>query len=220
MQLTNPPEPGKLPNIEKAIHFERLKRYLPAAGNDSKLAIAYYLWNCDLCGAFYIPLHFAEILTRNAIHNALVARFGQNWWDDAIFRKIMDPRFLSEMDKAVYEEKQLQGANFTNNHVVSAISFGFWEHLTTKRFQRTLWHRGLHHSFPGIGLKTLIELHDLIESVRRWRNRIAHHQAIFDKTPGKKHQEVINLIHLVCVDTSSWITSISRVQQTIDLRPT
>jgi hypothetical protein len=62
-------------------------------------------------------------------------------------------------------------------------------------------------------------LHGLIESVRRWRNRIAHHQAIFDKGPVRKHNDALELIRWVCGDTGGWVAGSSEVPKAIAMRP-
>ncbi len=220
MQLTNSPSEGLIPKVEAALQPQRLARYLPAAEQDKSLALRYYLWNCAISESFYIPLHFGEIICRNAIHNALLFKLGETWFDNATLHKIMDERFSREVAGAVSDERSQHGQNMTAHHVASALTFGFWEHLTTKRFERLLWNRGIRHNFPGAKpTATRQSLHDLIESVRRWRNRIAHHRAIFDKDPTRKYQDTVELMKWACDDTANWVTTMSRVPQTINMRP-
>lgn len=219
MQLTQLPNPEAVSRIQEALQEQRISRYMPAAGGDVNLALQFYVWNCDICQAFYIPLHIAEVISRNAIHRCLLARLGENWCDHSVFKGILSHRMRSDLENAVAEERGQHGDDMTNHHVVSALGFGFWEHLLTKRFERLLWIRGMHHSFPGAANKRRADVHDLVERLRRWRNRIAHHQAIFDKSPTKKHQEVLALIQWVCTDTAAWVSSISKVPEIINLRP-
>lgn len=184
------------------------------------LAIKFYLWNCALSEAFYIPLHFVEIMCRNAIHNALLYKLGENWFENQTLHNILDGKFSREVTIAVDDERTQHGTEMTAHHVASALTFGFWEHLTTKRFERLLWHRGIRHNFvdarPTADRQSL---HDLIESVRRWRNRIAHHRAIFDKDPMRKYQDSLELMKWVCRDTAGWVSSMSRVPRTLAARP-
>lgn len=220
MQLVNAPPPEKFQAVENAIQAERILRYLPAANMDSAAAFRLYLWNLALCEAFFISLHFAEIVCRNAIHRRLIERLGDNWFDNSTFISILDERFRYELIDAHDEEKRQHGEKLTSHHVVSALNFSFWEHLMTKRFERLLWSSGIKSSFPNapnrIGRE---EMRALIESVRRWRNRIAHHRAIFDKGPTRKHQDALFLIQWVCKDTGDWIAAASKVPAAIALRP-
>lgn len=179
------------------------------------------MWNCALSEAFYLPLQMAEIAARNAIHRALIARVGNNWFQDAKLTGLLSQRYQTELANCIAEETAQHGANMTCHHVCSGMTFGFWEHLTTKRFHRLLWKWGIQHNFPNAPMGTTpLDLHDLIEKVRRWRNRIAHHKAIFDKGPASKYHDTISLIRWVCTDTASWVASISNVQQVINAKPT
>jgi hypothetical protein len=199
---------------------ERLLRYLPAANRDKDAAFLLYTWNCALCEAFFISLHFSEIVCRNAIHRRLIERFGEKWFENKTFLRVLDERYQKELRDAVSEENKEHPADCTAHHIVSAMTFAFWQHLMTKRFDRLLWSQGIKVSFPSapnrIGRE---EMYGLIESVRRWRNRIAHHRAIFDKGPMRKHQEALNLIQWVCEDTGEWVASVSKVPTAISLRP-
>lgn len=220
MQLPNPPEGEKFPNIEIALQPERIGRYMKAAGDNKPMAFNLYLWNCSLCEAFFISLHFSEIVCRNAIHQAILARGDENWFKNKTFKGILEDRFRRELEEVVKKEAAQHGQKMTAHHVVSGLTFGFWEHLATKRFERFLWAKGIHKAFPCAPQgKTYEDLHALIESVRRWRNRIAHHRAIFDKKPTRKHQDALELIRWVCGDTHSWVAATSRVPLAISMRP-
>jgi hypothetical protein len=221
VQLINPPAANIFPRVELAMQSERLITYMAAAGKDKNSAFALYLWNCTLCEAFFVSLHFAEIVCRNAIHNRLLTRYGSTWFENATFLNVMDSRFREELTNAVSEERLAHPADMTAHHVDSALTFAFWQHLTTKRFERMLWAAdGIRASFPNIPNRIgRQELYERIESVRRWRNRIAHHQAIFDKGPMSKHQDTLGLIRWVCSDTGDWISSVSRVPAAISARP-
>lgn len=220
MQLPSAPGDDKFPAIEAALQPERIARYVPAVGGDQVAAFKFYMWNLVLCESFVPPLHYAEIVCRNALNRGLLHRAGACWFADKTFRGILDPRFLDELDDTLLKEGLQHGARFTAHHVVSSLTFGFWEHLATKRFERYLWARGVHPIFPGAPSgATYEDLHALIEAVRRWRNRIAHHRAIFDKGPMRKHQDAIELVKWACGDTSAYVAAASRVPVAISLRP-
>ena len=220
MQLTNLFDYDKIPTIESAINPNRLRRYMPAAHQEIYKAFQFYMWNCALSEAFYLSLHFAEILCRNAVQKALVFKIGEDWFQHGLFLKLLDPRFRSELAGVITDERAAHGDKMTQHHIASGLTFGFWEHLTTKRFDRLIWSRGTSHNFPGAHFSIKRQdLHDRIESVRRWRNRIAHHQAIFDKDPMRKHQETLDLINWVCGTTGAWVSSLSRVPVVLAQRP-
>ncbi|MFK5979536.1 MAG: hypothetical protein QM488_11680 [Rhizobiaceae bacterium] len=210
-------------SVEKLIidylNTARVNRYALAARGGGVTPTSLYLWNCDLSAAFYMPLHFAEITCRNTIHKALCFR-DVEWPKNPTFRGILGGNYLNDLDSVIAEEGRQHGDDMTNDHIVSALSFGFWEHLTTKRFGRFLWSKGFQRSFGSAPWK--MKLHDLqrqIESVRRWRNRIAHHNAIFDKKPSSKLQDAITLIEWSSPELSKWVAAQCQVQSIINDRP-
>ena len=208
------------PMLEGAIERARLSRYLPAAGGSRRTALAFYAWNLSLCESFVVPLHYAEIVTRNALHRGLVARAGAEWFNDRTFRRIMEDRLRDRLDLAISLERRRHRREMTAHHVVSALSFGFWQHLTTKRFDRYLWTRGIHGIFPGAPPdKTCKDLGDLIHKVRTWRNRIAHHEAIFDKEPMRNFQDALTLLRWSSPETFRYVAAISKVPMALQARP-
>lgn len=219
-QLPNAPDVENFPFVVAAMQKERLMRYLPAAGGDEVLALRYYLWNCALCEGFHLSMHYAEIVSRNTINRALVARLGQNWFYDSLFRGLLDARYRADLDDGVSKEKKAHGDRMTEHHVVSSLTFGFWNQLTTKRFERLLWINGVRSVFPNASdAMRLEDINTKITGVRHWRNRMAHHSALFDKGPMQKHAEALDLISMSCSRTSKWVARTSRIPAIIAARP-
>lgn len=211
------------PSVEKTLtdglSAARVGRYTAAAATDRVSPVSTYMWNCRISSEFYLPLHLAEIATRNTIHKSLLFR-DKDWPSNPTLRGIMGGKFKSELDAAVAEEKAQHGTSMTCDHIVSALTFGFWEHLTTKRFERFLFPKGISITFKGAPMgKRIHDLHDLIESVRRWRNRIAHHNPIFDKNPSSKYHDALTLIEWCSPAMNKWVASANSVQAIINDRP-
>ncbi|MBU2342102.1 MAG: Abi family protein [Alphaproteobacteria bacterium] len=220
MQLPIEPDQGQLAAILHAVHDDRLDRFLPAAAGSRDDAFRLYLWNCALCEAFYLPLHFAEISVRNAIHDHLIDRFGEQWFDNRALVGNLEPKRQEEFTELVTAEKRRHGDGMTCHHLVSELSFGFWQHLLTKRFHRIIWAQGIQSAFPNLpNSMDRQDLHNRIEIIRKWRNRIAHHKPIFDKGPTARLQDSLQLIRWVCHDVADWVTAASNVSEAVALRP-
>lgn len=220
MQLTNVPSAEQFPAIIAAMHDDRIDRYLPAAGGSKHDAFSLYLWNCALCEAFYLPLHFAEIAVRNTIHNRLTDRLGEQWFDQQLLKNIIGDRQFRDLEDAVRDERSRHGLLMNRHHLVASLSFGFWQHLLTNRFNRLLWPRGMNDAFPNLpNAMARGDVHDRVEIIRKWRNRIAHHKAIFDQGPTRKFQETVQLIRWVSHDVADWVTEAAHVSEAIALRP-
>ena len=220
MQLPIDPAERQLAAIIRAVHDDRIDRFLPAAAGSRDDAFRLYLWNCALCESFYLPMHFAEIAVRNAIHAHLIRRMGETWFENLALVNSLDDRRRRDLDDLLVTERVRHGANLTCNHLVSELSFGFWQHLLTKRFGRIIWGPGVRCAFPNLpnGLDRQ-DVYDRVEIVRKWRNRIAHHKPIFDRGPSAKYQDILQLIRWVCDDVADWVTSASKVSGAIALRP-
>lgn len=212
---------SQLSAVESAIHKSRLARYCPGKTYDREISISVYLWNCQLSEAFQFPLHVAEISCRNAIQKGLRARFRNPWYSQVEFTRLLDDRNREHLRSVLDDEKEQHATRMNDDHVVSSLNFGFWDHLTTKRFERTLWLRGIKHNFPNAHADNLTrqDVNDLIQRVRRWRNRIAHHRAIFDKAPERKLTETLTLIEWVCSDTAQWVRDLTGVPEILKRSP-
>jgi len=220
MQLPPEPNAAQLTAILRAVHDDRIDRFLPAASGSREDAFRLYLWNCALCEAFYLPLHFAEIAVRNAIHEHLIDRYGEQWFENRAIIGNLEPKRQEEFSQLLAEGRQRHKENLTCHHLVSELSFGFWQHLLTKRFGRVVWAPGIKSAFPNLpNAMERQDVYDRIEIVRKWRNRIAHHKPIFDRGPSAKYQEILELMHWVCHDVANWVTTASNVTVAIQMRP-
>ncbi|MEY2942236.1 MAG: hypothetical protein RLY97_250, partial [Pseudomonadota bacterium] len=119
MQLPNEPKDDQFTAIIRALHDDRIDRYLPATYGNQEDALRIYLWNCALCEAFYLPLHFAEIVIRNAINNHLIERLGDRWFENRTFIKILNQHYQDDLDDLLQAELLRHGDNLTCHHLVS-----------------------------------------------------------------------------------------------------
>jgi hypothetical protein len=74
------------------------------------------------------------------------------------------------------------GGAATVDHCIANLMFGFWTTLTTQRYRNQFWGRGIHWNSRTRPLapRSRICLRRL-QAIRDWRNRMAHHYALFDK---------------------------------------
>ena len=198
----------------------RLARFSAAANGDKNLALRLYIWNARLCEAFYLPLQVAEIAVRNAVHIPLRSRFGPAWFSSGKFLDQMPKRYKEEVYETVQREAARRGAAFTGDHVVAALTFGFWVHLLTSRYDNILWQGGVSRSFPHItrGM-TRADVHEKVERLRDFRNLVAHHSAIFDRGPKAEYQNLVDILGLICPDTLWLLGELSNPDKVINARP-
>lgn len=136
-----------------------------------------------LCQKFYGILNIFEVLLRNAINVHYQNVFNDPDWVE----NQLQPGGMIENAPQKNEVFRIittlrQDSRYTNDRVVSSVSFGFWTHLFTKQPFR-LGGQNLLQIFPNrtVGLGQRAVFNELQE-IKTFRNRIAHHEAIcFDE---------------------------------------
>jgi hypothetical protein len=220
MQLNFSLTPETFRAVTATLSEARLARYLPAADGDPRLAFELYLWNARICEAFYLPCQIMEVACRNAIARAVADRFGAAWFRHDGFQAGLPSRLREEMGRAVAQEGARHGDRLAADHVIGSLTFGFWVHLLTKGFEHTLWRHGMGPYFPHAppGVRR-VDLHQRIDRGRMFRNRIAHHEAVFDKRPAAEASNIGAVVGWVCLDTQWVVGRTASVSRVINLRP-
>lgn len=192
----------------------RMKPYLAATGGDADTAFRLYLWNAEVAGAFYSPLHFAEVILRNTLHDNLNAHFGPKvWWDSAPLndgsrRKIHEAAVLCSR----------KHGRATIDDIVSELTFGYWVGLLGRRYDRTLWVPTLHRAFPGYhGRRD--KLHSDLEALLLLRNRISHHEPIHRLALDADHERIYKVIRYLNPDAARALRTFDNVSEVLVRRP-
>lgn len=206
--------------IEKTLSPARLARYLPAALGDKHLALRLYIWNARLCEAMYLPMQFAEVAARNAIQIPVGKRFKDKWYENPKFINLLPTRKKDELADTVSKERGKRGGALNQDHIIASLPFGFWVSLMTASYDKQLWMNGVQMAFPGAATSEDREsIYNRLDSMRRFRNDIAHHVAIFDQSPQKEFQNVLHVTKLVCAETHWLSAETARVGRVINERP-
>lgn len=212
--------PHILTNVEHMLSPARLARFSSGIGHDKQLAIRLYVWNSRLCEEFYFPLQMAEISLRNCIHYTLTRRYTPDWHDNPAIINQMTAKYKTEISQKIAELKKSKGAAFTVDHLVASMTFGFWVHLLTARYDHLLWQQGMRRSFPHIPAPlSRADVHAKADRLRKFRNKVAHHYAIFDRKPASEYQNVQDILSWCCDDTLWLMKAVSNPSRVINNRP-
>lgn len=188
--------------LQRTLSKERLSTYLEAKSGNLEKALRLYNWNADISGALYAPLQGLEIALRNAIHEALAAAYAPAWYDriDAA----LEPYAKNDVQKAK-EILIRRSAPVTPPNLLTELSFGFWVSLLGGRYHQSLWIPALHKAFPNLKGKKYKEIHHALNHLRKLRNRIAHHEPIFNRHLSADYESIIAAIDWVCPRTAVWV---------------
>ncbi|WP_312684390.1 hypothetical protein [Stenotrophomonas chelatiphaga] len=194
-------------DLERLVSTARWTTYLHAAAVVDTCPTLLYLWNMRLCGALLMPLHLVEILVRNAAAEALGSQHGPAWPRNDAFRRRL-PRVHtgycagSELEKAISRSTRV-------DDVVAGLSFAFWHQLFTRRFDQSLWMTGFSRVFPHA---LPLPSHALraaayadLSRLRQLRNRIAHHEPIFQRDIRADLAAATRIIHARSPSTLHWL---------------
>jgi hypothetical protein len=167
-----------------------------------------------------MPIQMAEVTARNAIFIPVSKRFGAGWYDNPKFQNILAERMRNELADVVKRQRKRRKANLTGNHIIADLSFGFWTRLMTAAYDKHLWANGVKNSFPNASRSEGREqIFVRLDRLRKFRNDVAHHYAVFDKGPSSEYQNALHLTKLAC-DETHWLTKeLSSVSQVINNRP-
>jgi hypothetical protein len=194
--------------------------------------MALYAWNAQIAAAFMYPLHFCEVMIRNAVSEVLTVLYGFQWpWDQGFLLSLPDPAgakpfkprqaVLAARFKA--EQSAKDGAPSTDK-AIAEMSFAFWESMFTARFDHGLWTNHLKAQFPNAPVTMkYYELRSAIkkalENLRRLRNRIAHHEPIFTRALEQDYSQVLRLLAYRCKHTADWVDETQSVRQLLLAKP-
>lgn len=194
-----------LGQLRLQISESRLAPYLRAASGDTAIALAHYYWNVELCQAYYPVLHAVEIALRNNLDRSISSavppgphRDIPSWLDrvpavlarhaasDAIIRA---KSRLPGWDPAVQHFRD--GAHVTHGDLVAELSLGFWLGLLDSSYDTggsggvRLWPDHLKKVFPGAVGKSRAEIHNALNQLRHFRNRVFHYEPVWAKRAGQ-----------------------------------
>ncbi len=206
--------------LEMCLSTERFATYFDAAGRDRRKALQLYTWNAAISAAFYGPLQGLEVALRNAMHRELSQTYGPSWYDNRTDCDL-DQGALRDVAKA---KKSLADRRrpLEPGRIVAELSFGFWVSLVgrgykgappdmaKRNYEMTLWRPALRRSFPHRAIARAA-LHKTLDPLRRFRNRIAHHEPIFSRDLAGDHQSILHVAGWIDPHLAAWMNHHSRV---------
>lgn len=209
-------------DLEAVLSPPRFGTYLREAAGDRQRAMDLYCWNTTISSAFYVTLQFCELSIRNGAVEAVEAVFGANWHLNRGFSHTLPvpKRGYQPKDDLAECARRLP----TAGKVVAELKFAFWRHLFVKGQQARIWDPELANAFPGYDHTLTLSqarasLFDDIDAIRKFRNRIAHHEPIFSRNLTEDHQRIRRVIEWRRPGTAAWLDGVETVTRLLAERP-
>jgi hypothetical protein len=197
----------------------RLGTYLNAAGHDVERALQMYLWNAKIGEAFHIPVQAVEVGLRNRVSDGLAVAFGSEWWRESAFLDTVQAKRIDDIE-LVRKRLISKRKPIVTGQMIAGLSFGFWVAMLGARYYPSIWSRQLRPAFPhlptGVNLQTL---HQEVQAIADFRNRIWHHEPIFRRDLSTDFARCMKVLNWLCPTKAGWIKQHCRVSKLLREKP-
>ena len=188
-----------LAELERTLSADRLDPYRTSVGGDRELAVRLYEQNTLLAESLYGVLQGLEVALRNSMHEQLAAGHGRPDWWNAVGLEPEQATMLQKAQSALNREGKPLGPG----RIVAELSFGFWTGLTGPRYG-DLWKNHLVKIFPRRPVQRA-EVQMRLNSIRKLRNRIAHHEPILSRPLQRDANQIFDTLSWMSPITARWV---------------
>ncbi|MFD4352005.1 hypothetical protein ACFWPX_05580 [Nocardia sp. NPDC058518] len=195
----------------------RLDPFLRVADGDRDAALALYAWSSRTAAVSFEVVGHLEVLLRNALDRELRNHFDETsigipWF----LMPIPDGADLSVAVETV--RTRLRPMNRESRHqIVAGLSFGFWSGLLGRKYEQ-LWRDCLHRAFPNSSGQRK-QLAVAVEGVRKFRNRLAHHDSLLNVDVPFEIRRVLEVAGYMDVSAAKWLQQVSTAMDQYAQRP-
>lgn len=212
--------------MQAVLSVPRLSTYLAAANDDSDSAVLLYLWNAAVASSLMLPMHFAEVSTRNAVAEALESVYGPRWpWNHSFEFSLPSPQrgFNPRSELVSVRSRETTTGKVVAELVVAELKFVFWQKMFTQRFDARVWDGHILSLFPNAAVAVDADLRSRIysdlEVIRKQRNRMPHHEPIFARNLSDELGQILDLIQLRSMEVSAWVRANESVSRVLPSKP-
>ncbi len=195
-------------SLRNALSAERLGAYTLPGDADEIDCMARYLWNLALSSALQPALHTLEITVRNhlfRVSRRIVDETTLSFdrvpcWLDA------RPSLLADRERQAVEVAKrtigIRRSPMTEGRLVSILGFGFWVSLCKRPYEQgrvggpRLWPEPARKGFPHLpkAKRTRSHIYHALNLLRDLRNRVSHHEAVWDRRLNRSHEDILETI--------------------------
>jgi len=203
----DPDDPAVQAEMLRVLGPDRSAAYLADCHGVHDRTLKLYVWNAALGASFLPAIGIVEVSLRNALHRALKGQFGSDWYDNPRFIAIDPAPFQRAINRA--KAHILAGGKLvTPPRIVAQLMFGFWVSLLRPTYARSLW--------PVLRVAFALYTRrrraaDVLEPLVVFRNRVAHHDTIYDRQPRIIFDKLTAAAQLLSPELNEWIDHHSRV---------
>ena len=190
-----------LSSLKRGLSGVRFGAYKRFADERDEEALARYVWNIALCEALYPSMHCLEVALRNTLHHEAASYFRTEKWLDPDHPSCVLSEREQRKVRGAKRELQRRGRPPVPDRVVAELTFGFWTSLLSREYEQRFLIRIIKPAFPDLPkpIRTRRTLAGRFNEIRRFRNRIFHHEPIWKRgSLVLDHQSILEAIGWIC----------------------
>jgi hypothetical protein len=180
---------------------DRLRSYLSASKGDMPEALRLYEYNTRVSECLFGVIQGLEIAFRNSCHLTISAGTGRLDWYDHIGLGAQEAESVTTAKRNLLRFRKA----VTPPGVISELTFGFWVRIISPSYEKKLWVKHLYKAMPRMARADRRTAFDRMERIRKLRNRIAHHEPIFQRNLKAEYDMIIEATSWICPVTAQWI---------------
>lgn len=208
--------------MKGSLSAARFNRYLISCAGDELQALRLYQWNSLISQSFYVYIQSWEICLRNKLNNFLTWKFGLSWpYDErrAVRNlKADDQRRIRDCRQRQEASRKLAPA--PTNAIVADLSAGFWVSLLSSKYDVPYaWRHNLQRVFPNDPALDRVATWEICANALTLRNRIAHHEPIYDLPLQLRHGDLQRTVSAMCLGTHAFADANCSFQAVFSQRP-
>lgn len=197
--------------IRHSLSIARFSTYEKITHNSAE-ALALYQWNLQISATLFACLAVCEVVIRNAVAEALENTYGQHWANEASFLASLPQNARTTLNSVHNPTTSL-------DKVIPELPFYFWQSMFTKRFDNKIWDMNFTKIFPNATPQDKATFYTDLDKLRKLRNRIAHHEPIFDRNLAENYHLILKIIRYRSYSTASWLASWENFTQLLSQKP-
>lgn len=209
--------------LPKALSGRQYNAYLLHAKGCETRALELYRWNMGISSRFMVSINITETVLQRAISDCIAASYGEKWpWSEEFLNDLKPPK-ENKYNPRMDIEKQSKLCH-APEILITKLRFIFWESMLTSYYDKSIWNLHIRDEFPyspnGYTVrKTRNKLHFEMRRIRRFRNKIAHHNPVFRRKLNSEVKRMDMVVRWRCEVTADWMERINPVPEFLDQRP-
>jgi hypothetical protein len=148
-----------------------------------------------------------EVALRNAVNAALASQFGEAWpYSQGFLRALPKHDSATFLRERARVEKRIGVREVSTGDVVASQTYWYWVAMMTSRYEDRVWSREFRRCFPHTprGVTRQV-VHDRAETIRKLRNRIAHHEPLLAFDLLGSYNRAVAIVRWISPAKAAWV---------------